>query len=172
MGGEFYGFEINYYSIGGYGDSSYNSYDYKDRKYCDFEKKGYRGFTVSDMSDWELREIRRWVKKETAYVYLSTVEEYHTTDNGGYRDNCVCLWFSAPKRIDKFVAFLKTLPSRSFMVDIKVDGRHPTETKELCQLFQKDIMKSNRRIVCRDDGYVTLCFDDDVEAMAFKLRWI
>lgn len=165
MSGDFYGFDIYYHEISGYGDSSYNSYDYRDRKFCDLERKGYKGLAVSDVSPWELREIRRWIKKQPEHIYMSKVEEFHTTDNDGYDDNSVCLWFSDPNRLYEFDTFLKTLPKREFTIDF-------SETAvEAIATFEKNIMKSNRREVQRNDC-VTLCFDDDVEAMAFKLRWL
>jgi len=157
---------VVHYNISGYGDSSYNSYDYKDRKYCDFERKGYEGLTISNVSPWELREIRRWIKKQSGYIYLSTVEEFHTTDNNGYNDNSVCLWFSQKDQRENFVTFLELLPKREFTIDF---DEYTTEAR---LDFKKSIMKSNRREVHRDNNRVTVCFDNDVEAMAFKLRWI
>lgn len=166
MGGSFYGFEMNYHSISGYGGSAYNAFDYRDRKYCDLERKGYAGFTVSDISPWELREIRRWIKKQPEHIYMSQVDNFETTDNDGYDDNCVCLWFSDPDRIDDFKSFLESLPKREFMVDL---NEYVAEAKDA---FAKLMRKGNKREVYRDNNLVTLCFDDDVEAMAFKLRWI
>ena len=100
MSGSFYGFGMHYHDICGY---RYTGYDYKDTKFRQLEKDGYHGFTVSDTSRWEMREIRRWIKKQKSYVYMSLVEEYHTPDNDGYYDNGVYLWFSKKGQKERFI---------------------------------------------------------------------
>lgn len=168
----FYGFERHHHTISGYGDSAYNSFDYKDRKYCDFERKGYAGYTISDLSRWELLQVKRWIKKQPEYIYLSQLDLFETTDNGGYVDNSVCLWFSRPDRIKEFVAFLDLLPNREYSVDFDETN------SDAMAAFTKDELKSNRRLVLRNktddtwDRRMTVTFDDAIDAMAFKLRWI
>ena len=156
------GFNISYHTINGFG---YDDSDSQGRKFRQLEKKGYHGFTVSDMSKWELRKIRKWVKQQSSHVYMSAVEDFHTTDNGGYKDNCVCLWFSKKGQKEVFVKFLDTFPERKFVVDFDV------LTVGAKEAFEKNQFKSNRRLVFRNRE-VTAIFDDVTDAVAFKLEWL
>lgn len=164
MSGEFYGFEMHYHTISAYG---YDTNDPKDRKFHKLEKQGYIGLTVSDFSQWELREIRKWVKRQTAHIYVSKVEGYHTTDNGGYDDACICMWFSEESQSHNFTVFLESLPKREYSVDFE-RGKFSMHAHTA---YLKDEMKANRRLVERDK-VITITFDDEIEAMEFKLRWL
>ena len=153
-----YGFDIHYHSLHAYGYDD----DAQGRLFRNFEKKGYVGLTTSDASPWELREIRRWIRKQTTHIYMSKNIEYYTSDNGGYHDVCNCYWFADPNTLDDFVEFLDTFPERSYFVEVNVH-----EEPDLLEVFEKTKYESNRRLVLKNRGEAIILFDDAIKAMEF-----
>ena len=157
----FYGFDLSYHTIHAFGYPN----DSQGRKFRAFEKNGFVGLTTSDMSSWELRKIRQWIKAQPEYIYMSDMETFHTTDNGGYYDNCCCYWFPDKALRDKFIDFLDTLPPRPHLVEIS------EASAALYKAFDQLQKKSNNRIVVHNKIDIVLTFQHLADAVAFKLQW-
>ena len=158
----YYGFDLTYHTISAFGYPN----DSQGRKFRDFEKKGFVGLTTSDMSNWELIQIRRWIKVQSEYIYMSEVKEFHTTDNNGYYDNCCCYWFPNETLRDKFTNFLDTLPPRQHLIEIS------GPPKTIFSAFKKLSKKSNNRLVHGHRNSIILTFQHLSDAVAFKLQWL
>jgi len=162
-------FNIHYHKIAGY---SYEP-DYQNMLFERFEKKGYVGLTTSETSPWELREIRRWVKKQKGHMYMNKTAVFYTTDEDGYVDNCNCYWFSSEKQKKAFIKLLDGFPKRPYEVEFETGDEEYYHAAE--EAFRKQQYKSNCRFVERDEEYpgrAIIQFSNQGDAVAFKLRWI
>ncbi len=162
-------FNIHYHKIAGYG---YYCCNYQDQLFGKFEKDGYIGLTTSETSPWELREIRRWVKKQKEHMYMNKTEVFYTTDEGGYIDNCNCYWFSKPKQKEDLIKLLDSFPERPYEVEFEPGNKEYYYEAE--EAFRKQQYKSNCRFVEKDEdwpGRATIQFSNEEDAMVFKLRW-
>lgn len=163
-------FNIHYHTISGYG---YDCCDYQDGLFGEFEKKGYTGLTTSETSPWELREIRRWVKKQKQkrHMYMGKNAVFYTTDEDGYVDNCNCYWFSNKKQEEDFIKLLDNFPERKYEVEVETRDEEYYVVKKA---FNKQQYKSNCRFVERNEdcpGSAVVQFSNQADAVAFKLKW-
>ena len=162
-------FNIHYHTISGYG---YDCCGYQDKLFGEFEKKGYIGLTTSETSPWELREIRRWVKKQNQFMYMNKNDVFHTTDEGGYTDNCNCYWFSSKKQQKDFIKLLDSFPKREHEVEFETGNQEYYYAAK--EAFRKQKYKSNCRFVERDEEWperAVVQFSNQADALAFKLKW-
>lgn len=164
-------FNIHYHTIRG---AAYDDYDYRGKLFNKFEDDGYVGLTTSETSPWELREIRRWIKKQKQYVYMDKNEVFYTTDEDGYMDNNNCYWFVSEEQKNEFIKLLDGFPKRSYEVEFKTgDEEHYNVVWED---FRKQQYKNNCRFVERDEDYYSsgeaiIQFANQADAMVFKLKW-
>ena len=159
-------FKLDYHTISGY---SFD-HDYQTMLFERFEKKGYVGLTTSDTSSWELREIRRWIKKQKEHMYMNRSEWFDTSDEDGYTDNCNCYWFSNPKQKEDFIKLLDSFPERKYEVEFETgDEEHYYMVEEE---FRKQQYKNNCRFVERYTGKAVVQFSSQSDAVAFKLKWV
>jgi len=164
-------FNIHYHTIAGYG---YDCCDYQDQLFAKFEKKEYIGLTTSETSPWELREIRRWVKKQKQkqHMYMNKNAVFYTTDEDGYTDNCNCYWFSKSKQKKDFIKLLDSFPERPYEIEFETGDEKYYYVVE--KAFKKQQYKSNCRFVERDEDYLgraVIQFSNEADAVAFKLKW-
>lgn len=160
-------FNIDYHTISGHG---YDDYNYQGRLFQKFESDGYIGLTTSDTSPWELREIRRWVKKQKESMYMGKTEWFDTSDEDGYTDNCNCYWFSNKKQEKDFIKLLNSFPERKHEVEFETGDEEYYYVVE--EAFKKQQYKSNCRFIERyDPGLAVVQFSNQSDAVAFKLKW-
>lgn len=87
--------------------------------YASYERKGWLGLTVTNMSDIEYRALTGWAKgKGKDVVYISKRDfcdgEIHVTSFiGSYEDYCLNFWFSTEELMDEFDLFLEQFPKRT-----------------------------------------------------------
>jgi len=160
-------FKMDYHTISGY----HFEPDYQSMLFEKFEKKGYVGLTTSDTSPWELREIRRWIKKQKDHMYMNRNEWFDTSDEDGYIDNCNCYWFSNPKQKEELIKLLDSFPERKHEVELEIGDK---EYYAAYEAFRKQQYKNNCRFVERDEdcpGRAVVQFSNQGDAVAFKLKW-
>lgn len=162
-------FNIHYHTISGY----YDDCNYQSRLFEKFEKDGYIGLTTSETSPWELREIRRWVKKQKEHMYMNKTEVFYTTDEDGYIDNCNCYWFSNPKQKEDLIKLLDSFPERKHEVEFETGNEVYYYVVQ--EAFKKQQYRSNCRFIDRDEEYrpgrAVVQFSNQGDAVAFKLKW-
>lgn len=162
-------FNIHYHTISGY---AYEDYNYQGRIFKKFEEDSYIGLTTSETSPWELREIRRWVKKQKQHMYMNKNEVFYTTDEDGYTDNCNCYWFSKSKQKKDFIKLLDSFPDRKHEIEFETGDEEYYYVVQ--EAFKKQQYKSNCRFVERDEDYhgrAVVQFSNEADAVAFKLKW-
>lgn len=157
---------MDYHTISGY----HFDPDYQTMLFEKFEKKGYVGLTTSDTSPWELREIRRWIKKQKQHMYMNRNEWFDTSDEDGYTDNCNCYWFSKQKQKEDFIKLLDSFPERKYEIELEIEDEEFYHAAE--EEFRKQQYKNNCRFIERHPGKAVVQFSNQAVAVAFKLKYI
>lgn len=171
-------YKLSYWPINSHG---FEDGTYIKRKMRAFEKRGFLGYTCSEISDWEIKQIRTWAKLLDKEIYVSNRYtfpgesiihnniKYYVFDEYG-----INLYFH-PKYKKSFIELIDSFPERKYIVTIKVpDGRYAANKNEILKNFKKYTRNQNCNVIpsCTHDlpgDWMILQFSDRDMALEFKL---
>ena len=111
---------LAWWRVSGYRNDCGESVDKK------YDKKGWWGLTMTNISDHEDCEIRRWVKQQNPDMIHKTKKDWDCGDEpnvvkfiGSYRDYCYNIWCETEDMMLDLVRLLKSFSPRTKVLLVK-----------------------------------------------------